>query len=223
MTAVPIDHSRRRQPEPAHRRTHQPVRRNSQAAGREKWPHFSKAMGRRIILALKIHQEKLRRHGQRTGAAPKGGDAGGISHGAVRLAEFLVNIASAGAGRLEPSVEYLAHKMNVPAKTIHVWKGQLRRHGFLEWRRRWVETGRQGVRGPQVEQTSNAYWLKAPVAAMQAAEKAARKGQPELTRAERIDKLPPGLAETVRQAEAIAAARAEKDAARYPGRRLDGT
>lgn len=225
MTAIPIDHSHRRRPEHAHRRTFAPVRRNSQAAGREKWPTFTRKMGNRLILALKIHQEKQRRKGERTGTAPRDakGDPGGISHGAIRLAEFLVNIAVSGAGRLEPSVEHLAYKLNVPAKTIHAWKAQLKRHGFLEWRRRWVETGREGVRGPQVAQTSNAYWLKGPKAALQAADKAADKGFPQPERQDRIRQLDPVLAKQIEALDAAAARRAEREAARHPGRRIDGT
>ena len=66
MTAVPIDHShRRRAPEPVHRRTGSKVRRDSQAAGGESWPHFSWAQGRRLLLALEIHAEKQRRKGER--------------------------------------------------------------------------------------------------------------------------------------------------------------
>ena len=37
----------------------------------------------------------------------------------------------------------------------------LRDHGFLDWLRRYVPTGNEG-RGPQVQQTSNAYRLSLP-------------------------------------------------------------
>jgi len=226
MTAVTFDHSARRgrQAEPAHRRTHAKVRRNSQAAGREKWGHFSWAQGRRLLLALRIHSEKQRRKGDRTGAAPRSpGDAGGISFGAIRLAEILVAIAAKGRGRLEPSVEWLAWKLNVPAKSIHAWKAQLKRHGFLDWRRRWVETGQEGVRGPQVIQTSNAYWLKIPLPALAAAEKALDKGHPASTAVERLQNQSPKMIEAIAALDRAAARRAEVDAARYPGRRLVGT
>ncbi|PJN93081.1 replication protein RepA, partial [Amaricoccus sp. HAR-UPW-R2A-40] len=42
----------------------------------------------------------------------------------------------------------------------------LRTHGFIDWLRRYVPTGREG-RGPQVEQTSNAYRLSLPARARQ--------------------------------------------------------
>lgn len=225
MTAVPIDHSHRRRPEPEHRRTGSKVRRNSQASGRENWPHFSWAQGRRLLLALKIHAEKQRRKGDRTGAAPRTDaagnpkDAGGISFGAVRLAEILVAIAARGRGRLEPSVDWLARQLNVPAKSIHTWKAQLKRHGFLDWRRRWVETGRQGVRGPQVEQTSNAYWLKAPKAALAAADKTQDKGAPLPTREDRMKDMPADIAAAIASLDRAA----ERRAALHGAGRLEGT
>ncbi len=41
----------------------------------------------------------------------------------------------------------------------------LRQHGFLDWLRRYVPTGNEG-RGPQVQQTSNAYRLSLPARAL---------------------------------------------------------
>lgn len=159
--------------EPGHRRTGDKVRRNSHPVRRSWWKHFTWTRGRRLLLALRIHAEHLRRKGQRTGAAPRPGvigDKGGISFGAIRLMEVLVAVAARYEGRLEPSAEWLGDALNVPAKSIHAWKEQLRRHGFLSWQRRYVETGRPGVRGPQVRQTTNAYVLTIPAAAEAAAE-----------------------------------------------------
>lgn len=169
--AIAIEGVRRR--EPGHRRTGDKVRRNSHPVRRSWWKHFTWTRGRRLLLALRIHAEHLRRKGQRTGAAPRPGvigDKGGISFGAIRLMEVLVAVAARYEGRLEPSAEWLGDALNVPAKSIHAWKEQLRRHGFLSWQRRYVETGRQGVRGPQVRQTTNAYVLTIPAAAEAAAE-----------------------------------------------------
>lgn len=160
MTAVPLEGYRHRAPEPGSRRTHQKVRRNSKQAGGESWQAISRAQANRRIFALKVYRERLRKPGQRWGAE------GTISAGAIGMYELLCNFACRGRGRIEPSVEWLAGACNVPMKVIHAWKAQLKEHGFLDWRRRWVQTGRQGVRGPQVEQTSNAYWTQLPAAAM---------------------------------------------------------
>lgn len=158
MTTLPIDHSHRRR-EPLHRRTYQPVRRGSRPATRQDWKPLSKAEARRRLLALELYQEGLRQPGQRWGAK------GTISHGAIGLYKLLLNMAAKFGGRLEPSAAWLAKQRNVPVRMIHVWKAQLREHGFLDWIRRYVETGRDGLRGPQVEQTTNAYWTSLPKAA----------------------------------------------------------
>lgn len=189
--------------EPMHRRTHQKVRRNSHAVRRSWWTHFSWARGRRLLLALRIHAEHLRKKGQRTGAAPRPGvmgDKGGISFGAIRLMEVLVAIAARYEGRLEPSAEWLGEALNVPAKSIHVWKEQLKRHGFLTWQRRYVETGRAGQRGPQVRQTSNAYVLTIPAAAEAAAEARVSPRAAQQNREERAYTNNPGLMQSLDKA-----------------------
>ncbi len=221
MTAVPIDHShRRRRPEPETRRTHSPVRRNSQPAGGENWRPLSWEEGRRILLALRIHAEKQRRKGERTGTAPRDKtDAGGISFGAIRLAEILVGIATKRGGRLEPSVKWLAKALNVPLKSVHAWKAQLKRHGFLDWRRRWVATGRQGARGDQVQQTSNAYWLKAPLEALQAAAKVLAPRKAEEDDEARWSAMPAAMQASLRAMKASAARRSERGP--QAGRRSD--
>lgn len=213
MTAVPIDHShRRRRPEPESRRTYAPVRRGSQPAGGENWRPLSWKEGRKILLALRIHAEKQRRKGERTGTAPrdKDGDPGGISFGAIRLAEILVGIATKRNGRCEPSVKWLAKALNVPLKTIHAWKGQLKRHGFLDWRRRWVFSGRMGPRGEQVQQTSNAYWLKAPLEALQAAAKVLAPREAEQDDEARWAAMPAEIQASLRRMKASAAERSER-------------
>lgn len=172
MTAVPIETRRPRQPEPQNRRTLSPVRRLSKPAGGERWEPMTRAQANRRIFALKVYREKLRKPGQRWGAE------GTISAGAVGLYELLCNMAVRGRGRVEPSVAWLARACNVPAKVVHAWKTQLKDHGFLDWRRRWVETGVTGSRGPQVQQTSNAYWLQLPMAAWAMVEKLLAKKAP---------------------------------------------
>lgn len=213
MTAVPIDHShRRRRPEPEGRRTYSPVRRNSQPAGGENWRPLSWEEGRRILLALRIHAEKQRRKGERTGTAPrdKKGDPGGISFGAIRLAEILVGIATKRKGRCEPSAKWLSEALNVPMKSIHAWKAQLKRHGFLDWRRRWVFSGRPGIRGEQVRQTSNAYWLKAPLEALEAAAKVLAPRKAEEDDEARWAGMPEEIQASLRRMKAKAAERSDR-------------
>jgi len=162
MTAVPIDHShRRRQPEPESRRTFNPTRRNSRTVehGRkEKYSKLSKKEQWLRLFALKAYRKKLRKPGQRFGAA------GTISAGAVEFYERLLRLESR-FGLVDPSVAWLAEQENVPEKVVHAWKDQLNEHGFLFWERRCVETGNDGQRGPQLHQTSNRYWSALPAKA----------------------------------------------------------
>lgn len=154
---------------PEHRRTYQKVRRESRWAGNERWQSISKEHGADMLLALTVYREKLRKPGQRWGAE------GTISSGAIELYRLMINIAVRGRGRLEPSVAWLAEKLNVPAKVIHAWKAQLKDHGFLKWQRRYVESGLSGRRGPQVKQISNAYALSTPAKAWDAISKIVRR------------------------------------------------
>lgn len=170
MTALSIPlPSKSRRPEPEHRRTYERVRRESRWAGNERWQPITPTHGKDMVLALQVYREKLRKPGQRWGAA------GTISAGAVDLYRLMVNMAVRGSGRLEPSVAWLAEKLNVPAKVVHAWKTQLKEHGFLNWQRRYVESGLQGRRGPQVKQISNAYVLKTPPRAWEAIAKIIRR------------------------------------------------
>ena len=127
---------------PEHRRTYQRVRRESRWAGSERWQSISLEHGKDMLLALTVYREKLRQPGQRWGAK------GTISSGAVEMYRLMINMAVRGRGRLEPSVGWLAEKLNVPAKVIHAWKSQLKEHGFLRWQRRYVESGLRGASRP---------------------------------------------------------------------------
>jgi len=141
------------------------VRRGSQLSTNTRWMRFSRKEGQRLIFVLKVYSERLRKKGQRTGAP------GTISFGAIRLAEILVSLSVKGNGRLEPSVGWLAKALNAARKSIHAWKGQLEAHGFLSWTRRYDRVEAPGRKGPQLKQTSNAYVLRVPAAAVEAADR----------------------------------------------------
>jgi len=161
MTAVPIDHSHRRRPEPEARRTFNPTRRGSRTVEhgrREKYGKLSTKEQWLRLFALKAYRKKLRKPGQRFGAA------GTISAGAVEFYERILRLESR-FGLVDPSVAWFAEQENVPEKVIHAWKDQLNEHGFLHWERRCVETGNDGRRGPQLHQTSNRYWTALPAKA----------------------------------------------------------
>ncbi len=189
MTAVPIVSAQsavRREPE--HRRTLQKVRRGSRLARRDWFAHFSWVQGRRLLLAMRIYVKGLRKTGQRTGAR------GTLSFGAQRLLELLVSVAARRRGQLEPGAAWLARELGVPAKSIHAWKEQLKRHGFLNWQRRYVETGLPGQRGPQVTQTTNAYFLSIPDAAEAALRNRLGPKGAAGSKSEKVERTDPALA-----------------------------
>ena len=68
------------------------------------------------------------------------------------------------SGRLDPSIETLMRRLRRSRDAIVTALKALRAHGFLDWLRRYVPTGNEG-RGPQVQQTSNAYRLSLPARA----------------------------------------------------------
>lgn len=162
MTAFPIDHSHRRA-EPEERRTFNKTLRYSRTVehGRkERYPQLSKKEQWLRLFGLKLYRPKLREAGQRWGTA------GTISAGAVDLYELILKL-EARFGLVDPSAAWFAEQLNVPEKVIHAWKTQLQAHGFLFWERRCVQTGNDGRRGPQLQQTSNRYWTALPRRALE--------------------------------------------------------
>lgn len=145
-------------PTRSNRRTYQPVRRDSRAAGREGvfWRPVSRKEVERIILAA----EKFELSGKLTGR--KNGPLGSV---AIEILRLFRNVVDFRTGRLDPSIDYLMAKLRRSRDAIVRALKALRAHGFLDWLRRYVATGERGVRGPQVQQTSNAYRLSLPAAA----------------------------------------------------------
>lgn len=136
------------------RRTGEPVRRHSYKAGREGlfWRPVTRKETQAIILAAKRYELTGRAAGSRTG--PLGGVA-------IEILELFANLVSFRTGQLDPSIDYLMRKLKRSRDAIVRALKALRAHGFLDWLRRYVPTGAEG-RGPQVQQTSNAYRLSLP-------------------------------------------------------------
>lgn len=139
----------------ADRRTHQPVRRESRLAGRCEavfWRRTDRKEVRQIVDAARRYELTTRQPGARNGA---------LGFVALELLELFANLVSFKTGRLDPSLEFLMRKLRRSKDAIHRAMKALRAHGFLDWLRRYVPTGSEG-RGPQVQQTSNAYRLSLP-------------------------------------------------------------
>lgn len=136
-----------------------PVRRQSRAAGRCEgvfWRRTDRQEVQKILLAAKRYELAQRRPGERSG--PLGGVA-------IELLELMGNLVNFRTGRLDPSIETLMRYLRRSRDAIVTAMKNLRTHGFLDWLRRYVPTGNEG-RGPQVQQTSNAYRLSLPARAL---------------------------------------------------------
>lgn len=141
-------------------RTAEPVRRHSRAAGRCEgmfWRRTDRQEVRRIVMAARRYELATRQPGARSGAL------GSI---ALELLELFSNLVDFRTGRLEPSLDTLMRMLKRSRDAISRALKALRAHGFLDWLRRYIPTGNEG-RGPQVQQTSNAYRLSLPRRALQ--------------------------------------------------------
>ena len=133
----------------------EPVRRHSRLAGRCEgtfWRPTSRAETRRVLMAAERFDRGGRAKGRRNGP---------LGHVALEVLAYMANLVSHRTGRLEPSLDTMAARLRRSRDAIARALKALRAHGFLDWLRRYEETGREG-RGPQVRQVSNAYRLLLP-------------------------------------------------------------
>lgn len=145
------------QPTPGGRRG-EPVRRESRAKGREGtfWRPTTRQDVRQLILAARRYDMAGRQGGQRNGP---------LGHVALEVLELLAHLVDFRSGRLDPALDTIAARIKRSKSAVVDALKALRRHGFLDWLRRYVPTANEGGRGPQVQQTSNAYRLFLPAAA----------------------------------------------------------
>lgn len=146
-------------PTRADRRTYQPVRRHSRMAGRE--GVFWRPVSRQEVSAIILAAEKFELSTKRAGRG-RGRHNGALGPVALEILRLFRNIVHFRTGRLDPSIDYLMERLERSRAAIVRALKALRDHGFLDWLRRYVPTGGEGARGPQVQQTSNAYRLSLP-------------------------------------------------------------
>jgi hypothetical protein len=136
----------------------EPVRRHSRLAGRFEgtfWRPFKpKDVGRYLTAA-----ERFDRAGKKPGDR-----CGPLGTVAIEVLRELLRLVDYRTGRLEPALTTLMARTRRSKDAVVRALAALRHHGFLDWVRRYVPTGDRG-RGPQVQQTSNAYRLTLPPAA----------------------------------------------------------
>ena len=136
----------------------EPVRRHSRTAGRCEavfWRRTDRQEVRRVVLAARRYELHGRQSGERNGP---------LGFVALEVLDLLSNMVDYRSGRLDPSIETMMRKLRRSRDAIVRALAALRRHGFLDWLRRYVATGND--HGPQVQQTSNAYRLSLPQRAL---------------------------------------------------------
>lgn len=141
-----------------HRRTHQPVRRNSYNAGEREgrfWRPVDPKTKWARIRAAETYDRQNKEAGKRNGP---------LGHVALEVIREMYRIVDYRTGRLDPSIDFLMGKLNRSRAAICAALARLKEHGFIEWMRRTEPTGNEGW-GPQVRQISNAYRLCVPKAA----------------------------------------------------------
>ena len=125
--------------------------------------HLTDREARELVRAAELFDEGGRKKLRAERSTRRGGPLG---HVAIRLLKLISNTAHRHKGWVYWSVEELAKRLGHGETAVHQAKERLRRHGFLDWARRYVEVDGAGhSRGPQVEQTSNLYRLSLPAMA----------------------------------------------------------
>ena len=145
---------------PRGRKDRQPVRGGSHRRGRCEgtyWRRTNRQETRRVLLGAKVFDREQK---------PFGRPNGPIGHVGLQVLELFVNLIDHATGRLEPSVAFICKKIGRCRSAVIRALKALRAHGFIDWLRRYEETGCEGA-GPQVRQVTNAYRLLLPAWAAQ--------------------------------------------------------
>jgi len=133
-----------------------PVLRHSREAGRCEgvfWRPFNGKDSARYMLAAERFERARREPNKRNG--PLGPVGLEVLRDLLRLIDYRT-------GRLEPAITTLMRRLKRSRDAICRALSSLRRHGFLDWLRRWEPTDSPGEAGPQVKQATNAYRLSLP-------------------------------------------------------------
>lgn len=136
----------------------EPVRRHSRLKGRFEgtfWRPFKPEDVGRYLDAARAFDKAGKKPGDRKGP---------LGLVAIEVLRALLEKVDYATGRLDPELATLAAMVPASKDTVVRALAALRRHGFVDWIRRYEPTGNTGP-GPRVKQASNAYRLALPPAA----------------------------------------------------------
>lgn len=125
------------------------------------WQPFDRRQAGRFMLAAEKF-DRVQRVAERHGCT--GRKNGALGHIGLEVLRELLRLVDYRTGRLDPALATIAARIGRSIEAVVAALKRLKAHGFVDWLRRYVSTGRAGMRGPQVEQTSNAYRLSLPAA-----------------------------------------------------------
>jgi len=151
--------ARKRQAETPGRRTFARVRRRSVPRGD----------GGRVILTWAQANERMRaiERWERKQSKRERGRNRAVGHIGIELYRYLCRRAVDRRGRLDDlAYGTIAGVLGFSRSAIVAAAARLKRFGWLGWTRQFEETGEAGVRGPQVKQAPNAFWIAAPIEAL---------------------------------------------------------
>lgn len=137
-----------------------PIRRHSRPKGRCEavfWRSFAGGQAPRYMQAAERYERAGKAAGKRVG--PLGPVGLEVLREMLRLVDYKT-------GRLEPSITYLMVRLKRSRDAVCRALANLRRHGFLDWLRRFEIAEAHGEKGPQIKQATNAYRLVLPPAAL---------------------------------------------------------
>ena len=80
----------------------------------------------------------------------------------LSVLRYLLRRVNTVTGQLDPSHVKIAEETGHSVQGVHDALARLAKAGFIQWIRRYVETDRRGRKGPQLEQSSNAYRITVP-------------------------------------------------------------
>jgi hypothetical protein len=115
------------------------------------WRRFDPFNHGRILSAARGLDKTTRKDGRHNGA---------VGHIGLEVLEALLGLVDYASGRLEPSIEWICHKINRSRAAVVAALARLRVAGLVDWIRRYIRVDDQGRE--QIKQTTNAYRIRLP-------------------------------------------------------------
>lgn len=124
---------------------------------------FNTRMHKRLRAKIMFAAEQKERLGKKANRLARNRRRNGpLGDTGLSVLRYLLRTVNATTGQLDPSHATIAQETGHSIQGIHDALARLAKAGFIQWIRRYVETGRRGRKGPQLEQSSNAYRITVP-------------------------------------------------------------